>query len=379
MNNYQKKLCKSHFLVFILMIFFPCSLFAQNFLALHPLFGPSAEEPIIGLFFQRMQQELPDAGDGNNRVFVIDLATIPPDFPSGDFPPWICPSPLITGGADYTLTAEVFPNPDSPATFRIRLYLWEMESSHLLGVDEIDVRGLEDLETLPSFLDYVLSWITHRIAQEPEIIYHTETIHLTETIYIREESARSFEEKWLYLGLRGGGGYSRWIYDYRDTSTTIESSVFASGNAALQASVYFFHFLAFQTEVNVASDFRLFSHMDDFTSWSLTVPFLLHFVMQSENLKAGIFGGVSLYVPLAQQSNDETLAYFDYLPDFPGFLFGFTIGRKMGPGYLLLDTRFEYDGHWFNTDLRIINYRDIVRFNIGYEFGFFDKKRNKNN
>ena len=387
MNNYQKKLCKLPFfvLVFILMVFFPCSLFAQDFFALHPFFGPSADEPLPGLFFQRMQQELPNAGDGNNSFFVIDLANLPPDFPSGGFPPWICPSPLITGGAAYTITAEVSTDPGFPGTFRIHLYLWEMEGSRLLGIDEIDVTNLEDLETLPSFLDHVLSWIIHDTAREPEIIYHTETIYIreeaetiyiTETIHITEEAAKSFEEKWLYVGLRVGGGPSRWIYDYRDTSVSIESSLFASVNVALQASFYFSHYFALQTEINIASDFKLLLNHDDFTSWSLTIPFLLQFMLQSETLKVGIFGGLSVYAPLTQRTNNDTLAYYNYRPDFPGFLFGFNIGRKVGPGYLFLDTRFEYDGHWLNPDLRIINYRNIVRFNIGYELGFFDKNRN---
>ena len=179
---------------------------AQEVIAMHPFRATSEAENMSNLFFQRLRQELPTVSDGDYRDFLIDLTRLPADVPEGGFPPWICPSPSITADSAFALTGEASPDEDFPGSFRIRVYLWRMEGARLLGSDETTVATLEDLNTLPYFLDWILSWIEDGF--EPTVVY-------TEAEPIIVYAGTPYEHKWLYLGLRGGGGYSRWTYDYR--------------------------------------------------------------------------------------------------------------------------------------------------------------------
>ena len=346
---------KSHHVILIMVscFLFSTHLQAQEIIALHPFKGPAEGEAITGLFFERIEQELPNAGGGNFRGFPINLAQLPPDVPPGGFPPWICTSPSVTGTSAFAITGEAAPDQYFEGAFRMRLYLWRMEDARLLGSDELTVMGPDDLEPLVGFLDWVLSWIESDVS--PENIATVGIGYLS-----------PYHQSWLYLGLRGGGGYSRWIYDYRDVTEM------ASANIALQASFYFTRFFAVHTELNLLSDFRMGQGF--FMSLNLNIPVMLKLVFIGERVKAGVFGGVYFHLPLTQLGNNVFVTYYDYQADFPGFVFGLSVGWRLGPGNLFFDGRFEYDRHWFNTELKRINSRDSVRFNIGYEIGLFRKR-----
>jgi len=356
---------KNYFLLSLILV---CALFivvplaAQERIALHPFMGPSEIEEVSGLLYREIQYELP-AVDENYSVYSINLSNLPPDVPEGGFPPWICPSPSITADAVYALTGETAPNPEYPDSYRLRLYLWQIDGALLLGSDEMTVLDIDDLSGLSYFLEWVLSWIGR---DSPAVV------HLAETD----------EFKWLYFGIRGGGGYSQWAYDFGNDSTSATQNVtsFATVNFSLQLSVQLARFFEIQTEVNVVSDLGNAEDLitgkaeGPFYSINMTIPVLAKFVLHSGRVKAGLFGGAYYYLPLTQIGSDTILDYFDYSPDLPGFIFGMSAGRRMGSGNLFFDVRYEYDGRWrHNTVREEMYYRNIVRFNIGYEWGFFPK------
>ncbi|MCL2295265.1 MAG: hypothetical protein FWC36_10465, partial [Spirochaetes bacterium] len=186
---------------------------AQELIAVHPLRAAPGTEELARYFYLTMLQQIPFVDDTDFRPFPIDLTRLPPDVPAGGFPPWVCPSPVITGGASYALTGESVPDADAPGNVRIRLYLWRMEGARLLGSDEMTVSGRADIEmATPFFLEWVFSWIEP--TAEPETIVLTER----ERVYVEVEVERivevkrfvdvgirqPYEPSWLYLGIRLG-------------------------------------------------------------------------------------------------------------------------------------------------------------------------------
>ena len=58
----------------------------------------------------------------------------------------------------------------------------------------------------------------------------------------------------------------------------------------------------------------------------------------------------------------------------PGYTFGMSVGWKVGPGFLFLDGRFEYDGLWYNYGRDPVYYRNAFRLGVGYEWGILEKR-----
>ena len=206
-------------------------------------------------------------------------------------------------------------------------------------------------------------------------------------IYVQGESVILHAEPfvathWLYLGLRGGGGFSQWAYDTgaNHPATIRNINMLTSANIALQASVRLTRFFAIQTEVNLISDFGPVHNPytgfreGDFNALSLQFPLLAKLVLQGERIKAGIFGGVYLHVPLTQFGGEGAVERFDYRADFPGITGGLNIGWRIGPGNLFIDGRVDFDRLWLRnrTFESEIYYRRSVRVNIGYEMNFFN-------
>ena len=377
------------FLLFMLLSFPFSFAAAQDLIAMHPYHGPEEADEISALFFNMSVREVPRIGDNKYASFAIDLDNLPPDVPEGGFPPWICPMPSITGDAGYAITGEVAPDPDWPGAFRVRLYLWKMEGTRMLGSDEMTVAGPEDLGILPLFLQWILSWIDEDklmeemlarlraellLAEQPSVMNF-----LGQTVVMLAEQAPP-EPHWLYVGLRGGGGYSRLSYidNTNDPEYHPGPLTFNSINFAVQVSTRLARYFELQTELNFMWDFGQdgISDTDErYTSMNMHIPLIAKFVLQSNRLKAAAYGGFYLHVPMYQSGNDIAVKEYEYSGDFPGFVFGMSIGWKWGRGNLFLDGRYEYDALMYNSTNRGVSTRNGIRVNIGYELGFFQKNR----
>ena len=353
-------------------------LHGQELIAVHPLHS-TAEAEEMGLIFHDLQlRYIPRVEDGLYRVYPIDLTRLPSDVPPGGFPPWICPSPSITGGAPYAITGSAEPDTEFPGEYRIRVFLWRMEDARLLGSDEMLTSSRQDCETkMPFFLDWVFSWIRHDSA-EPQII---ETFVYPDDYLIPPEPLPNY---WLFLGLRAGMGSSLWAYDYGLNyagSTRIITSLITA-NLALQADFHLTRIFSIQAEAIFTADFGnvddLYTGEDEgfFNSMSFMFPLLAKFTFRGEQWSTGLFAGVYYFLPFMQTGSDKALEHFDYEPHFPGIVFGLQVSRRMGRGNLFLDGRVEYDGLWHDKSIsNVIYYRYVFRLNIGYELGFFEKSR----
>ena len=363
----------SRFILLIFLIshslFLISNLYAQEVIAVHPFRGSEETETIATGYFERQRQEIPRVSEGKYSVFPIDLSRLPPDVPEGGFPPWICPSPSITGDAIYAITGEAAVDPDYDDSFRLRAYLWQLDGQRLLGSDEMSVSGIGDLSSVAAFVEVILSWIIDDNLTEASVVYVT-----------GDSSNTSYEQKWLYLGLRGGAGYSRWTYDHGPGYTAADQSIIHlyGGNISLQAALNLLPFLYLQAEGNIIADY---GPVRDFTtgesdgnylSVALKVPIMVKFRWKGDHLRGGVFAGAYWHYPLHQ-----TKEHFKYQADPPGIVGGMHVGWGMGPGNLFLDLRMEYDGRWFSSSREQreeIHYSNSVRFNVGYEMGFFPKR-----
>jgi len=395
-------------------------------IALHPIH--SDDEEIAEISFDILAAELYRFPAGY-LVYSIDLRDCPPDVPAGGFPANVCPSPSLTRGAPYAITGEVFNDPDFPGSFRLRLYLWEMGGNRLLVHDELTARDRESGEKqMRHLLAWLLSWIG---SEEPLTIVEYMVIDRpvraeepvrTEVVAVPVEpipilpSAPEWDpnlwyykgpkrlrgqttpfddpakwvylgperEKWLYMGLRVGGGSSQWYNDQNQAYGFSNQSVtnFWTANASMQMSLHLMRHLDIQTEANLCTDF---GYLKDVTSgtvkddkiyfnYYLTVPVLLKLTFRGSHLKTGIFAGAYWYLPLWEINNEKLGDYFKYEPDMPGLTAGMSLGWKTGPGFLFLDGRIDNDGRWFSGKRNVYYYRNIFKLNIGYEIGFFDKK-----
>jgi hypothetical protein len=343
--------------VFVLFFTLP-SAHAQQTIALHPLKGDSPE--VAGRFFDEIVQALSEY-PGPYIPYLINLEddeTV--DVSSGGLPAYICPQPILTKDAPYAITGEVIQISDS--FYTIRLYLWNMTSRVTLISDELIVDAEDETKYLPQLLSWMLSWIDREKPVTPDKVAEP--------------------EYWLSFGLRIGGGDSTWHYNVFDDNYIKREYVthLLSGNFALQGSVHLLSWLAIQAEVNLCVDlsqpWKTDAAEGTFSSAYLTIPILFKFNWHSGNLKAAIFPGAYFYLPLFKKGDEEMGGRFDYKPNPPGFIFGGSIGWKVGPGYLFVDGRVEYDGlFWTPAPVDSAFYRNVVRLSVGYEMNFLKKKK----
>ncbi|MCL1837177.1 MAG: hypothetical protein FWG46_06505 [Treponema sp.] len=386
-------------------------------IAVHPFKGEPVE--IADIFFEVLLDTLRNS-HGQYRAIPISLDSFTPDVPPGGFPANVCPSASVTAGALYAITGTVSPDVDHHDSFRVSLYLWNMTERRMIFHDEMTAADRETCEyRMPYMLLWLLSWIEWdkspddvMVGQHPEAPWvwverfpspyaRPEAWDSSHWVFIGPkgkggEDTSALEnpdqwvylgpeqEKWLHLGVRAGMGTSQWLQKQDPDSAVRNHNVteFYSANIALQASFHVLRFLDIQTEFNFNSDFGVvgYDNGDDIqsddiaASWSLTVPFLIKLNLRGSHLKAGVFGGVYLYVPLATTNAGSLDGYLDYKPDQPGFTFGMSVGWKLGTGCVFLDARFDYDGNWLTEGNGHVNYRNSVRVNAGYEWGFVSKK-----
>jgi hypothetical protein len=198
-----------------------------------------------------------------------------------------------------------------------------------------------------------------------------------EVVYL--ERTPEQERYWLSVGLVAGTGSSTWYYiPERQVDGMIgdqEVLVFTNMIFSFQAVLHVVRFFDVQFEVNLTSDFGTVNDTP-FYSWSLVLPVLLRFTLSSGIINTSVYAGAYPHIPLSTTGGGDLNDNYSYKPDQPGFTFGIQIGWKLGPGNVLLDARYEFDGHWFNKDeYGVVFYRNPLRVSAGYEIHLFKKKK----
>jgi hypothetical protein len=327
---------------------------AREMIAIHPLQGGSDSAEMADIFFEELVRAVPrvPGHEGAFIPFIIDLdGERPSDVPPGGFPPFICPPSSLTGGAPFAITGEVGEAPDSPGDFNLRVYLWRMEGGRLLMSDMISAYDRESsAESLPFILAYLFSEIAEPPPPAPP------------------------EQHWLYLGIRGGGGDSVWGLAGGDLVKDHKGEKFMNANGAIQLVGNLLPLLSVQLEANINNYFSFSGNFADdpgnSTMHELTGSLLFMLNLRNDPIKVGIYAGPYYYWPFMEIKDGDN-AFPEAGADF-GLSFGITVGRKLGPGFLFVDGRFNRVMDL--NDGRLKNFPHGTTINLGYEWGFIQKK-----
>jgi hypothetical protein len=392
----MKQRCGTLVLMGAFLFFFGLpALYAQDEempLALVPFWG--SNQNIISQFDQVLQKALLD--DGAYRPEVVDMKNLPPDVPEGGFPPYICPSPSLIGGAPYALTGEVVSDEDN-GFHRVRLYLWEMRHTTLLNTDDITVR---DRDEFAHYLPFLLEWFFGR----PDEGYLTAGQAPRSSRGLTAEGAwpdegedsevlwrnTNNEDNLLYAGLRIGS--SARFYNRPHAKPFVENDIhhYINLEAALHVTCYFLPFLGIQGEAVFTTDYAPFKtyritggdspslamYEAPFTSFSLMFPLLLKYTYRKDFFAISPMAGAYFALPLGEMQNEQIKGEFSVNPPL-GYVLGINLGRKAGPGTLFLDLRWAADiGETVNASSgEFIYKRSMLSIAVGYEMGFFPQYR----
>jgi hypothetical protein len=296
-------------------------------------------------------------------------------------------------GAGYELTNDLYDDPEDARYYSdffiepdlsydaendehiITLSLYNTVTDTLILSSDMAYNTLEDMA------DWNLTMIYRVMANAP-------VTHLTDEklAALLEESAAGSEvikdtNHWLRLGLRAGPSLR--LYSPLAGAVTIGVGVDLGVQMMIQAS----RFLGLQFETIFTMDRvpTLGVKDNDLTTkeWSTTsfgvmIPVLLKGTFQvNRRLMINPFGGIYFWTPISKIINTGPEGRNSESPGISGaplgVTVGFTLGIPMGPGSLLVDTRYAHDfGNTKMGDITIYQ-RNMISFTFGYELKFKEK------
>jgi hypothetical protein len=200
--------------------------------------------------------------------------------------------------------------------------------------------------------------------------------------------------KWLRLGLRLGPSF-RFYTPPDDTPYTGGDTQAVSMDLALQAGVQILPFLSIQAEVVFTWDnASLWAYEGqtsgghtsanrytiDYSSFSLLFPLLAKFDFYPGEFKISPFIGAYCLVPLGNLKVSNSLNDGEDSPSWSvspplGLLGGLSGAMKMGPGAIIADVRYAADLENLEAENKDIFRRSMISLTVGYELGFFPKKK----
>ncbi|MDR0553833.1 MAG: hypothetical protein LBG76_03405 [Treponema sp.] len=325
----------------------------------------------------------------------VDMNNLPSDVPANGQPAYVCPSPSLTKEAPYALTGEVTLGEDGQ--YHLRLYLWDTTDQRLIFSDEVVAQNRQECEDyLPGVLNWIFSWQAKEKEKEKELA-DALAVEAPPPVVVAAP-VNEPKEKWLYLGLRGGGSLrlsaqsSTLFWEDQSISFPYITPLwdFVNMNAAFHIAVHLFTLGKLQIDVQAeaifTTDHASFTWLDNgnteqspFKSMSLMFPLLARFSLRENILSMGIQGGVYYTLPLGQMENKALVqgSSFDYALDLPlGYTAGIYFGVKAGPGSLFLDARWADDlGEFQNNAGEPLYHRSMIIVNFGYELGIITKTK----
>jgi hypothetical protein len=379
---------KKNLFLYTLFLFLPLCLSAQQqTIALIPFWGDN--QNIISQFGDEVFRGLNNMGNFRPSRINMNPANLPDDVPEGGFPPFVCPSPSLTRNMPYALTGEIVEDPDTGG-WSLRLYLWKMTESRLIFSDRLTAFDRETCRTiLPGLLEWIFSWIPEDNPQpaggsdgEPRIVYVNVPAEVAETDRPAEADKPRIvnipteADKWLYFGLRAGGGLlihtDPWLIE---NAYKFGGNVYTNIHMALHMHFQPFNTLGLQVEGIFSTDslegFKLFE------TFTITLPVMVRFTLRKNSSVFSALGGI--YFPFILGKLKDG---FEYAPPPMGLTAGLQIGSKAGPGALFFDLRFSMDftNVWQKEDIPNIYSREsgyhriMINIGVGYELGVITKK-----
>jgi hypothetical protein len=206
---------------------------------------------------------------------------------------------------------------------------------------------------------------------------------------------KGFNTQWLYLGLRTGPSL-RFYTPANDTRYTGGDTLAVSLDVALQINVQLLSFLSIQAEALFTWDNASLwayhggpgsgsydrRYTKDYTAFSFQFPLVVKYDFYPRRFRLSPFLGAYYFLPLGKLEASDSLSgnqrSLDYEVSLPfGLLGGLSGAMKFGPGTLIADIRYTTDlGEFKGRGGDIEKFkRGMVSFTMGYELGFFTKKK----
>jgi hypothetical protein len=201
--------------------------------------------------------------------------------------------------------------------------------------------------------------------------------------------------EWLYMGFRLGPSM-RMYTPSDDTPYTGGDTHAAALELGIQANLQILPFLSIQGEVlftwDNASvwDYRRGTNNElrythDYTAFFLQFPLMVRldfYPGKQGRVRLSPFAGMYFLAPLGELTVSNSLTNVEasvrYKSSIPlGLLGGVAGAWKVGPGAIIADLRYAADlGSLRGRDIGIREFRrSMVSLTVGYELGFFSKKR----
>ena len=332
----------------------------------------------------------------NNLTLKTKFIPVPVDLPDPDSmmpdePPQSVSMPANTS---YALTGEVFFD-DEFEEYHYQLWLWNMVEPTLVYTDELVAENFEEADLyIPAMVEWIFSHV-FSVSDEYEMGLGKEEPPDDDDTSPNAE----WKHKWLYLGLKGGLT-SRFYLSALPSDITEADQSSLSFEAGLQAAVQFLPNFAVQVEALFTMDKARFSYIEhtpnttdevdgaqvrvnhdwEYTSYSLNIPVLIKLPFRPHRFLVAPYAGIYVTLPIGQMThyNGKTGAdeRFDWKNTLPvGYIAGFDLGIKLGPGVLFTDIRYAADIGKASRDSGDLYTRHGLTFSLGYEIGLISKKR----
>jgi hypothetical protein len=201
-------------------------------------------------------------------------------------------------------------------------------------------------------------------------------------------AGKGLNTEWLYLGLRTGPSL-RFYTPADDVRYTGGDTLSVSLDAALQVNVQVLSFLSVQVEAVFSWDNASLwaytgtptaRYTKDYSAFSLQLPLIAKFDFYLGRFRVSPFLGVYGLLPLGEleasnslNSEQQSLTY--KVSPALGFLGGLGGAMKFGPGIIIADLRYAADLGEFDASGIEPFRRSAISLTVGYELGFFAKKK----
>jgi hypothetical protein len=292
----------------------------------------------------------------------------------GEIPTDMPPVGSLVPGVRYALTGGVYPG-NRAGEYYLQLWLWDMDGSTMIYTDDLvydDIDGA--LESLPGLVEWLFSHIHVVIIEPPE--------------------ADTWQDPLFMFGLRAGLS-PRWYVNPDEKSPGASALNFEGG---VSGGLRLTGLLSLQLEILLTNDALVYRGLDlttnpplmvteEFSSFVLTVPFLL-----KANFRAGLFrisplAGFYLALPLGKThyrvNNEGKTKSYSWSFSVPlGFALGLEGAVQYGPGRIFTGLRYGLDfgaavidGAVTLDGKEVQSRRQSFSLYLGYEFGFYNGKK----
>jgi hypothetical protein len=323
------------------------------------------------------------------KFIPIRVEMTDPDSMMPDEPPQSVPMPDNT---HYALTGEVYYD-DEFEEYHYQLWLWNMVEPALVYTDELVAADFDESDMyIPAMVEWIFSHV-FSVSDEYELGLRKE-----EPEDDTSPDSEEWKHKWLYLGIKGGLT-SRFYLSALPADITEADKSSLGFEAGLQAAVQFLPNFAVQVEALFTMDKAKFNYIEhqpdtneadgallrvdhdwEYSSYSLNIPVLIKLPFRPHRFLVAPYAGIYVTLPIGQMThyNGKTGAEesFDWKNTLPiGYIAGFDLGIKLGPGVLFTDIRYAADIGRAARDSGDLYTRHGLSFSLGYEIGLISKKR----